>query len=85
MSGVHNEKRVCTRKEHRCAYCRSVIPKGATVRYESGIYDHVPYARYACGECEPNVDAFWKWTHYECEHQLDESFAFFLELRGDAE
>jgi hypothetical protein len=35
--------------------------------------------------CEPHVDEFWKWTHYECDNPLDESFAYFMELRGDAE
>lgn len=70
MSGLHRQMHVRTRKEHRCAYCRAVIPKGATVLCEHGVYDREPYRCYACSECE---------------HPLYESFAYFLELGGDAE
>lgn len=85
MSDIHHQMHLRTRKEHRCAYCRAVIPKGTVVLCEHGVFEHEPYRRYACGTCEPHVDEFWKWTHYECENPLDESFAFFLELRSDAE
>lgn len=85
MSDLHRQMRIRTRKDHRCAYCRDVIPKGTVVLCEHGIYDHEPYRRYACMTCEPHVDEFWKWTHYECDNPLDESFAYFMELRGDAE
>lgn len=82
MSDLHRQMHVRTRKEHRCAYCNATIPKGETVLVEHGVYDHDPYRRYACSECEPNVDAFWKWCGYECSNALDESFAYFLELKA---
>ncbi len=83
MSDIHRQMHLRTRKEHRCAYCGSTIAKGSVVLCEHGVYDHQPYRRYACGKCEPHVDAFWKWCRYECEDPLDESFAYFLELESE--
>jgi len=85
MSGVHNQVYVRTLKEHRCGYCGCTIPKGVVALNEHGIYDHAPYNRYACGECEPYLDGFWRWCNGECDNPLNESFAYYRELYGEVE
>ena len=85
MSDLHRHAHVKTHKDHRCAYCNSVIPKGTAALKEHGICDHEFYARYACGECEPHLDGFWRWCRGECENPLDESFAYYRELEGAGE
>lgn len=49
-----------TRKNHWCAYCGELIPKGSTALNEYGIGEEGPYSTYCCGACEPYVDGFWE-------------------------
>lgn len=83
MSDVHHKMHLRTRKDHRCAYCNATIPNGSVVLCEHGVWDHEPYRRYACGECEPNVDAFWEWTNHECLNPINESFWYFMTQLGE--
>lgn len=86
MSGFCDENHVkATRKPHRCAYCGREITVGSSVLVESGFYDHVPFRRYACHECEPLLDDFWRWAACE-SYDLLEDFAYFKEVtdaKGD--
>ena len=65
MSYLYTRKTVTTLKEHHCEYCGDSIPAESKVTCEHGIYDGVPFSRYACKECEPHVGDFWDWMDGE--------------------
>jgi uncharacterized protein with PIN domain len=39
------------RKPHRCSECGGEIPKGATYRYDSGVFEGAPYSYKRCLRC----------------------------------
>jgi hypothetical protein len=49
------------RKEHRCYECSSVIRRGETYRYMSGVWDGCPGSYAWCSDCARTADA---WAEY---------------------
>ena len=82
MGELFNEKRVRTRKPHRCAYCGDEIPAGTEgVLYEWGFYDGASFSRHTCDACEPTVSRFWDWCGETTD--LEESWRYFMEMVAD--
>ena len=84
MSDLFYEKRVKTKKPHRCAYCGDEIAAGTeNVLYEWGIFDGYGFTRYTCDACEPYIKRFWRYHDYECGIDLVEAFGYFMEQVAD--
>lgn len=49
---IHEEKRVKTRKPHRCEGCHRSIKIGSFARFCSGLFDHEWYNYYVCEICD---------------------------------
>lgn len=52
MCRTIREKRVKTRKAHKCFGCCTVFPKGVELMTHKTIGDHRIYTLYLCGKCE---------------------------------
>lgn len=74
MSDFYERKLVRTSREHHCEYCGRSIPKGTKATAEWGCYDNQMYRRYACQECGPYLEKFWKYVDYE-SFDLADDFA----------
>ncbi len=46
------DKRVLTRKDHKCSWCGELIPKGTSVRFLSGIFDDSFFSSRMHDECD---------------------------------
>ena len=74
MGDFGNQKTIVTRKDHRCAWCGEIIPKGSTVPFCEGRFE----------------DNFFRWRmHPECNDALnredlmmDEGFCSYEHKRG---
>lgn len=49
---IHEEKRVKTRKPHKCEGCHRSIKVGTYARFCSGLFDHEWYNYYVCEICD---------------------------------
>lgn len=51
MSDFDRTKTVKTRKDHRCVWCGELIPKGSTVKFNSGRHLDSMYSQHWHDEC----------------------------------
>ncbi|MGE5437503.1 MAG: hypothetical protein ACM3O3_09780 [Syntrophothermus sp.] len=70
-------KIVKTRKDHKCAFCSSVIPKGFNAEYNCGLYEGDFHSFYICEFCnkfieEYNCDLSEGFDSRELYEQMDE-------------
>ncbi len=66
MSTFHNERRVKTRKPHRCEWCGKPIEVGETATYSCGKFDGYFYDRYAHPGCEKLI---YRLGMIECDYE----------------
>ncbi len=70
---MYETKTVTTRKPHTCEYCgKPISPRTPGVLAEFGLFEGGFFRRYACPECAPMVNEFWRYMDYECfDFQVD--------------
>lgn len=53
------------RKEHKCEFCRQIIPKGKRYSCETGKYDGDMFTRKLCSECSNILQDFCQENGYD--------------------
>ena len=54
------------RKAHKCSECSEAIATKERYWYTSGIFDHEPFSRKTCWDCQELIDYLMKTPGFDC-------------------
>jgi DNA-directed RNA polymerase subunit RPC12/RpoP len=79
-----SQKKVQTRKPHKCFACGREFPKGTTMVSSTNVFDNRIYTLYTCETCDTLISKHSKWLLDEQENYYPEGcVAELLGYRND--